>query len=180
MRGMKTDGLRPDIAAAAAALPSTLGSGREIRKLAEHLWDGETVQVLVAGQYAGAAGLLTLTDRRLLFTFDGPLKSVSEDFPLGRVSSIQWSSGVIFGKVVIFASGTKAEIANVDKNRGKALVDTARDRIGPEHPVPAPTPTPVETGDGIGDQLMKLAALRDAGVLSDQEFAAAKAHVLGL
>lgn len=38
---------------------------------------------------------------------------------------------------------------------------------------------PPETATGIADELAKLALLRDSGALSDEEFAAAKARVLG-
>jgi len=182
LRRMKTDGLRPDIAAAAAVLPSTLGSGKEIKKLEEHLWEGESVLALVTGVFAGSNGLLTMTDRRLLFTVDGAMKSVSEDFPFDRVTSVQWSSGMMFGKISIVTSGVKTDIVNVDKTRGKTFVDTARNRVSmPSAPAPAPAPAAAAPAtEGIGDQLTKLAALHDAGVLSDEEFAAAKARALGL
>ena len=47
---------------------------------------------------------------------------------------------------------------------------------------PAPAPAPVsDTGDAsVGDQLQQLATLRDQGVLSDEEFTAAKAKLLGI
>jgi hypothetical protein len=41
-----------------------------------------------------------------------------------------------------------------------------------------PTPAPAATDDV--DQLSKLASLHDSGALSDEEFAAAKASLLGL
>ena len=44
--------------------------------------------------------------------------------------------------------------------------------------VVAPAPATAPSGDGLADQLRKLADLRDAGVLTDEEFAAAKARVL--
>ena len=42
-------------------------------------------------------------------------------------------------------------------------------------PPPAPT-----SGDSEADQLQHLADLHDAGTLTDEEFAAAKAKVLGI
>ena len=47
---------------------------------------------------------------------------------------------------------------------------------------PAPAPAPAsDAGDAsVGDQLQQLATLRDQGVLSDEEFTAAKAKLLGI
>jgi hypothetical protein len=43
---------------------------------------------------------------------------------------------------------------------------------------PAPAPPPVDT-DAVIEQLQKLGALRDQGILTDAEFAAQKAKLLG-
>ena len=47
---------------------------------------------------------------------------------------------------------------------------------------PAPAPAPAsDAGDAsVGDQLQQLATLRDQGVLTDEEFTAAKAKLLGI
>lgn len=44
---------------------------------------------------------------------------------------------------------------------------------------PAAEPQTNSTGDELIEQLSKLASLKDAGVLTDEEFAAAKAKLLG-
>lgn len=38
-----------------------------------------------------------LTDRRLLFVQDGLTSKTTEDFPMDKVSSVQWSSGMLVG-----------------------------------------------------------------------------------
>ena len=45
--------------------------------------------------------------------------------------------------------------------------------------VPAPAVAPVAPAQGLGDQLARLAELRASGALSDDEFSAAKAKLLG-
>lgn len=47
-------------------------------------------------------------------------------------------------------------------------------------PPPPPPPMATEPGDSTTEQLERLAQLRAQGVLSDEEFAAAKAKLLGL
>jgi|SRR5690349_12968935 Short C-terminal domain len=49
----------------------------------------------------------------------------------------------------------------------------------PQYQQPAPAPAPA-ADDSMTDELARLAKLRDQGVLTDEEFAAAKAKVLGL
>ncbi|WP_454043816.1 PH domain-containing protein [Cellulosimicrobium sp. Marseille-Q8652] len=177
----KHDDLRDDIAAAASKLASTVGSGRELKKLESHLWDGERVELLLSGTYGNATGLLTLTDRRLLFTKDGIMSSTNEDFPIEKISSIQWKSGVMLGSVTVYVSNNKAEIKNVDKTFGKLLVDTVRDRIqGGAATVPPSAPTTPSTGgDDVMDQLRKVKELHEAGILTDAEFEAKKTELLG-
>jgi hypothetical protein len=173
-----TEDLRPDIAAAAAALSSTLGSKREIRKLAGHLWEGERVEQLTTGTYGKGTGILARTDRRLLFLQDGWTSATSEDFPFTKISSVQWESGLVMGTVTIFASGNKAEIKNVPKQYGKGLVDSVRAIISAPAPA-APQPAPSAGGGDVLEQLQKLGALRDAGIVTEEEFAAQKARLLG-
>src|SRR5690349_7190273 len=131
---MAKDALRDDITQARSLMSSKLGSGREIKRLVEYLWEDERVDRMVSGSYGGGLGLLVLTDRRLLFLKDGITSKTHEDFPIERVTSVQWSSGMATGKVIIFASGNKAEITNVTKKDGKDLTDLVRSRIAPGQP----------------------------------------------
>jgi Short C-terminal domain len=50
----------------------------------------------------------------------------------------------------------------------------------PQQPAPAPPPAPAAGGADMSAELERLAALRNQGVLTDDEFAAAKAKLLGL
>ena len=50
----------------------------------------------------------------------------------------------------------------------------------PAPPPPPPPPAPAAEEDDMTDQLAKLANLHNQGILSDAEFAAAKAKVLGI
>jgi hypothetical protein len=51
--------------------------------------------------------------------------------------------------------------------------------FGAPPPAPAAPPPPAEPQPDLADQLRKLADLRDAGVLTEEEFAAQKAKILG-
>ena len=168
--------LRPDIAAAKSKMRVKLGGGREIKRLTEHLWEAETVERMTTGAYGNGTGLIVLTDRRLLFVQDGVMSKKSEDFPLDKVSSVQWGSGMMLGAITIFASGNKSEIKNVNKDDGKEIVDLVRARLSAPKADPAAAagaPQP----DIIG-QIKQLGELKEAGVLSQEEFDAKKSELL--
>lgn len=103
-----------------------MGGGREMKKLPEHLWEGETVDMLCVGTYGRGQGLLALTNNRLLFIQDGLTGGTTEDFPLDKISSVQWAKGMLTGTITIFASGNKAEVKTVNNDDGKAITDRIR------------------------------------------------------
>lgn len=178
------DELRSDIARAAETGGVKLGAKREMRKLVEHLWEQESVELLCTGTYGSGTGLVALTTQRLLFLKDGHMSKTSEDFPFAKITSIQWSSGMLMGTITIFASGNKAEIKNVSKDAGKRMTDQVRQLISAPHaavnlqPVPVAAPT-VDAGDDMVSQIERLGQLHQQGILDDEEFAAAKAKLLG-
>jgi hypothetical protein len=165
--------MRSDIETAASRMSVKTGGKREINKLDEHLWPDERVSEITTGYYGGGTGLIVLTDRRLFFLKDGWVNKTHEDFPIEKVSSVAFSSGMLLGKIAVFASGNKAEIANVNKQDGKRIVDNMRARLSAPkaETAPAQSESPLE-------QLTKLGELRDAGVVTDEEFEAKKAELL--
>lgn len=167
--------LRDDIAAARDRLKGPkIGAGRELRKLVEHLAPGEDVSAVAPGTFGGSIGLLVLTDRRILFVLETITKRTMEDFPLRAITSVTSKSGIINATVSIMTGGARAEITSVYKDDAKAFVDLARDAVATYGSAPAPAAAAPSTAD----ELVKLAGLRDQGVLTDEEFTAAKARLL--
>jgi hypothetical protein len=175
------DEVRPDILTAIGKMSFKMGSKREIKRLPEHLWENERVDLLTGGTYGSGTGVLVLTDRRLLFLKDGVMSKTSEDFPLEKISSIQWSTGMLLGKITVFASGNKAEILNVQKQDGKMITDAVRARTAGGTSAPSEVPAPVAppaSGPDVYEQLRKLGELHQAGVLTDEEFTVKKQQLL--
>lgn len=194
---MTEEQLRPDIKQASDRMQSQIGAKREIRKLVEHLWEGEQVQHMVSGTYGPGNGLLVLTDRRLLFIVDGITRKASESFPLANVSSVQWKSAMITGTLTVFAMGNKAEIKNVGKAGGKLIAETIQNRQAwaphPRQAASSPAPAPAESAtappgrpgmspaasqEDVFEALAKLGKLRDAGIVTPEEFEAKKKELL--
>lgn len=175
---------RPDIEQAKSRMATKFGGKRELRKLEEHVWPGESVERMATGSYGGGLGLLVMTDKQLIFLKERMLSSTLEDFPFDKITSIQWSTGMIMGKIQIFISGNKGEITNVDKTDGKAITDAVRARISnlggastaeaPTSPGVAPAPkshSPLEL-------MQQLEVMKASGFITDEEYAAKKAEIL--
>ena len=112
---------------AAKKLDMRIGVGRELKKLPGLLLDAEDVLNLARGAYDGKQGLVVVTDRRVMFVEEGVVRSRLEDFPYNRVSSIQSEKSIMSGKLIVFASGNKAEIKNVmPKARATEIGDYVR------------------------------------------------------
>ncbi|WP_199552793.1 PH domain-containing protein [Streptomyces sp. N35] len=188
---------RPDIDRAAARLGMKFGSKREIKKLPELLWEGEQVDMLAAGQYGGGLGLLAMTNVRLIFLKHGFVSQQLEDFPYGKISSVQWKGGMLQGTLTVFTSGNKADITHIAKDDGKQMSDTLRARIsgaslaGPSaHPAapaqpwpqvvqtPAPVTPQPNAGNDVAARLQTLEQLYAQGIVSAEEYQQQRAAIL--
>ncbi len=154
------------------------GGKRELKKLAEHLYEGETVRFIAQGTYEGDQGIVVLTDVRLLFLFHGVMRQRKEDFPLRLISSVQTKSGWGTGEIKVWVSGNSASISGIVKSDLEPLADAVRQGIATQHAAP-PTAPSAESADDPYEALRKLASLRDAGVLTEEEFETKKQDLLG-
>ncbi|MFC3347308.1 PH domain-containing protein [Streptomyces echinoruber] len=177
---MATFNVRPDIDAAAAKLNNTFGSKREIQRLPEVLWEGETVEMLATGVYGKGNGLVAMTNQRLIFLKHGVLSQQVEDFPYNRISSVQWSGGLIMGTLIVFASGNKAEIKQVPKDQGRALADQLRARLaaGGAPAAPAAGASAPAGAPDVASRLQTLDQLRASGAITDEEYRDRRARIL--
>ena len=110
-----------------------------------------------------------------MFVKDGWASETSEDFLFSRITSINWHSGMLLGQIDVHVQGLKSEIKNVQKDPGKLIVDRTRHHISKgDAPVSASaevSAAKATTGEpDVYEQLHKLARLRDAGVISAEEF----------
>jgi hypothetical protein len=150
-------------------------------KLAEHLEEGETVETAVQGAYETKlmgndtvrTGILAATDRRLVFYAKKMAGFDMEVFPYENISSFEMGKSMSGHTISFFASGNKVTMKWINKGDLPKLVEIVKSRMG-KGAAPA-------AGAGAGDladQIRKLVALRDEGLLTDEEFAAQKARLL--
>ena len=147
-----------------------------------HLDPTEEVQHAVAGLYAtklfgndsARRGSLIATDRRLVFYAKKIGGHDLESFPYENISSIESGKNMLTGgHVSFFASGNSVKMTSIKADAMEPFVAYVRSRMG------KPSSTPAANGASLADELKKLADLRDAGVLSPDEFATQKAKLLG-
>lgn len=156
-------------------------SFREIRELPNILWEDERIERMIQGCYGdnGSIGVLVATNKRLVFVDKGLIYGVRvEDFSYDRISSMEYRTGLIVGKIIMYSSGNKAEIQYCDKAFVQNFVEYARARTsGVAEHASAPEPVAQPASDPIS-QLERLAKLRDSGVLTEDEFQLEKRKLL--
>lgn len=143
---------------------------KEINELPKILADNENVNNIVQGTYNNGNGILVSTDRRLIFIDKGLLYGLKvEDFPHDKISSIQYETGLLLGKIKIHTSGNIALIDNVEKSSARQFAEFVRNFISqPKQQEQIYVQTNSEPT--ILDQLEKLGKLRENGILTEDEF----------
>lgn len=150
---------------------------KEIKELPAILWEDEQVEHMVQGIYNNGLGALFATNKRLLFVDKGMIFGIKvEDFPYDKITSIQYETGMLQGKLTIFASGNRAEITNCEKGLVRGFSEYVRARIS--SPQESKAPVTGSSSDDVISKLERLAKLKEQGILTDEEFQQQKAKLL--
>jgi len=154
-----------------AKLRSRLGVRKELKNLNSILHEGEPVLNMASGRYDGNEGLIVATDRRVIFFEKGLARSRQEDFTFSKVTSVQSETGMLGGKLIIFASGNKAIIDHVfPKERATELGDYLRARIADAPPAAAAPTANGPAASSPQERLRRLQNLKDEGLISAGEY----------
>jgi len=150
---------------------------KEIRHARHLLRADETVEALAQGTYGNKQGIVVLTDQRLFF-FEKSLGSESlEEFATASITSIEVGKKVTGERLVIHASGNRAEISHVMHGQADDLARAFRAWKSRVATAATPTAAP-GIQPNVLDQVRQLGDLRDAGVITTDEFEAKKADLL--
>lgn len=153
---------------AKAKLSHRIGVRKELKNLPSILQDGEPVLNLASGEYDGRQGLVVATDRRVLFYEKGLGRSRQEDFAFSKISSVQSETGMVNGKLIIFASGNKAVIEKVyPKERATEFGDFLRARISD---TPASGDGGAPAAASPAERLKRLEAMKADGLITEDEY----------
>jgi hypothetical protein len=128
------------------------------------------LDLLFGGRIDGKQAVVALTDRRLLAAYG----------MIGRSYSIQYAAinQIQTGLTKVEIDGSDVNLTVETVTRRDELVAAVNERR--RAPAAAPVPAaPADAAEDPVDLLAKLGKLRDAGVLTEDEFAAKKAELLG-
>lgn len=161
-----------------------------------HLEPGEQIVAAVMGTYETKimgsdsirTGTLIATDRRIVFYAKKLGGYDLESFPYGNVSSFEQGKNLMGHNLRFFASGNKVEMKWIKSDTHLArFTDTVKAGMAARHggaaaaPATAHTPPPAPPAGpqpDVMEQLRKLGELRDAGILTQEEFDAKKTQLL--
>ncbi|WP_300908572.1 PH domain-containing protein [Corynebacterium stationis] len=155
----------------------------EARNLIDEMRSGERLRFLTSGQVDNLPVAVLLTDQRVFLKSKGHVGALSsQEIDPRSITSIETGRKFTGDTVKLTVSGAKIELDFMPEGRASEFADQVRtlkeELNSPARHWSAEQP-PQESGDNL-DQLSKLAELHAAGVLTDEEFTAAKAKALGL
>lgn len=157
------------------------GYRKNLEAVEEHLDQGETIkqscygffETKMLGQDSGNNGIFLVTEKRAMLFGKKLFGHDMESFPLSKITAIEMSKGMLGKKITLKMSGNSAEMKMINDGDPDALVNYIRENMGETAAAPAPAPA-----EDIPAQIQKLAALRDQGILTEEEFTSKKAELL--
>jgi hypothetical protein len=153
------------------------GIGRELKQIASMLGPDEYLVDIIQGAYANQTAVVLMTTNRVIFLAKGFTSMTVEEFPLDKITSVQYTVGLMLGEIIIFASGNKAEIKSTVKAHTKPFAEHLREVIATKK---SSTTDSVAGTANVLAEIEKLVSMKERGFLTEEEFAAAKRKVLGL
>lgn len=155
---------------------STFLGRKEIKELPGILSENENIDNIIQGTYNNGEGILISTDRRLIFIDKGLIYGLKvEDFPLDKITTIQYEKGLMLGKVKIHTSNNAATIDNVKKGSAQKFAEFVRNKLSEPK---TQTTTQSSTKPNVLEQLEKLGKLKEQGILTEGEFNEQKKKLL--
>ena len=153
---------------------------KNLEAIKEHLDEGETVlhycngliETTMLGQDSKQGGIFAATQSRAILFGKKMFGYDMESFPMSKISAIEMSKGLIGKKINLKMSGNTAKMTMISQGDPEGFVAYIRENMG-EKAAPAAAPA-----DDIPAQIQKLAALKEQGILTEDEFAAKKAELL--
>ena len=98
-----------------------------------------------------------------------------EDFGYDRISSVESKAGMMMGEIKVYTAGNSETFKNIEKEKVRAFADFIRSKTNKAPDAARSAPG----GVAVADELMKFAELLKMGVITQAEFDAQKARLLG-
>jgi len=184
----RLDEIKDQIAALNPVLSALTDS--EVNELANILDEDEKVIAIVEGtyEYNNLKGIVLATQKTIMFIDKSIFGEVFKNkFPFTKITSIQHDTNLMSSGLKVFTTGFIAEFTLYSRSAAKKFYESVEPyliRPGShsetfvEKPQPQQESVKKEAPEIIFDQLEKLGELREAGILTEQEFAEQKKKLL--
>lgn len=151
-------------------------AGPELKELPKILSESEVPEDMIQGCYHGKQGLLIATNTRIIFLYKGFMWGTNvQDFTYSKITTIEYRTGLVDGRLVIYAAGNIEEIKYVSpKSRVREFGEFVRSKLTNKNEFQNSPSNQLS----VVEQLEKLVALKDKGILSDDEFFSEKQKLL--
>lgn len=154
-------------------------AAQAIRYLPDLLGGNERVLELGQGKYRRKQGLVVLTNERLFFLDKGVVRETVEQFTVPSIGSLLVNKKLTGDTLLVSASGNKAEITGMTDGQANAIV-RAFHNLEQTNQAMAAAPGQARSSDADPiAQIERLAALRDKGIISAEEFESKKTELMG-
>ena len=159
---------------------------KELDYLPEILNDNEEILAFSSGLMDGNTWLITLTDRRIIFLDKGMIYGLEQTvINLDKINSVSGKTGIFFGEIFIEDGAKERHIDNVWKKTVKPFTNMVMEAIEKHRdnlhaPRVQQQEAPAVATEDPYEKLEKLAGLRDKGIVTQEEFDAAKRKLLDL
>lgn len=118
---------------------------------------------------------LLVTDRRVIFWARGLVAGSTDAFNYADISSVEESRGIMLGEIVLNVRGVKERLSNMVKTDVPKAAEHIRNMVARFQALTYP---PSQVPESIPDLIRKFAELRDAGILTEDEFITKKTDLL--
>lgn len=155
------------------------GVGKELHHLHEVINEGENILGHTRGFFDGNTWLICVTDRRLIFLDKGMMAGMKQtDMPLSTIDAVNYQTKMAGGNLTVNAGGKENHIGKMKKADVKDIANLISEAVEMAKVGRSVAPAAAPASSNM-DELKKLAELKDAGVLSDEEFDKQKEKLLG-
>ncbi len=146
---------------------------KSIKLMLEMLLSNENIQLVTNCNLQSQPGVITLTDKRILFTSKVLFTSVKKEVLLENITSFNYDSAFTNKLTITSYNRDVFTITSIDKVVGEKLIQSYNSLKQVKN-------IPLESiSIGISD-LEKLAELREKGIITADEFDLKKKQILGL
>jgi len=146
---------------------------KEFKYLPKILAADEALKAFASGFMNRNTWLIVVTNKRVIFLDRGLLYGLKQvDIPLTKINSIVKNNGLVFGEINIWDGASKTNIRNIPKEDATNFVNAVNEAIDSlQH-------NNINNSSSLSDELLKLAELKERGILTEEEFNKKKTELL--